>query len=159
MAALRAAAGGDGWAPTRRDLRREAAMRQGILAAVRAGHQRIGVVCGAWHVPALTSLPPARADIDLLRGLPRVKASATWVPWTAHRLTYASGYGAGVASPGWYAHLWRSQDRIAERWVARVAALLREADLAASPASAVGPCGSLRRSPRSAAVRCPGSAG
>jgi hypothetical protein len=52
-------------------------------------------------------------------------------------LTYASGYGAGVASPGWYAHLWRSQDRIAERWVARVAALLREADLAASPASGV----------------------
>ncbi|HEX9515694.1 MAG TPA: DUF5682 family protein [Streptosporangiaceae bacterium] len=137
MAALRAAAEGDGWTPTRRDLRREAAMRQGIRAAVRAGHQRIAVVCGAWHVPALTSLPPARADIDLLRGLPRVKTSATWVPWTAHRLTYASGYGAGVASPGWYAHLWRSQDRIAERWVARVAALLREADLAASPASAV----------------------
>jgi Family of unknown function (DUF5682) len=137
MVALRAAAEGDGWTPSRRDLRREAAMRQGIRAAVRAGHRRIAVVCGAWHVPALTSLPPARADIDLLRGLPRAKANATWVPWTAHRLTYASGYGAGVASPGWYAHLWRSRDRIAERWVARVAALLREADLAASPASAV----------------------
>jgi hypothetical protein len=137
MAALRAAAEADGWTPSQRELRREAAMRQGIRAAVRAGHRRIAVVCGAWHVPALTSLPPARGDIDLLRGLPRVKASATWVPWTAHRLTYASGYGAGVASPGWYAHLWRSQDRIAERWVARVAALLREADLAASPASAV----------------------
>jgi Family of unknown function (DUF5682) len=137
MAALRAAAEAEGWTPSRRELRREAAMRQGIRAAVRAGHQRIAVICGAWHVPALTSLPPARGDIDLLRGLPRVKASATWVPWTAHRLTYASGYGAGVASPGWYAHLWRSQDRIAERWVARVAALLRESDLAASPASGV----------------------
>ena len=137
MAALRAAAEADGWTPSQRELRREAAMRQGIRSAVRAGHGRIAVVCGAWHVPALTSLPPARGDIELLRGLPRVKASATWVPWTAHRLTYASGYGAGVASPGWYAHLWRSPDRIAERWVARVAALLREADLAASPASAV----------------------
>ena len=59
------------------------------------------------------------------------------MPWTAQRLTYASGYGAGVSSPGWYAHLWRTTDHIAERWVARVAALLRAADLAASPASAV----------------------
>jgi hypothetical protein len=137
MAALRAAAEADGWTASGRDLRREAAMRQGLRAAVREGHERIAVVCGAWHVPALASLPPARGDADLLRGLPRVKASATWVPWTAQRLTYASGYGAGVTSPGWYAHLWRSDDHIAERWVARVAALLREADLPASPASAV----------------------
>ncbi len=137
MAALRAAAEADGWTASGRDLRREAAMRQGLRAAVREGHERVAVVCGAWHVPALASLPPARGDADLLRGLPRVKASATWVPWTAQRLTYASGYGAGVTSPGWYAHLWRSDDHIAERWVARVAALLREADLPASPASAV----------------------
>jgi len=137
MAALRTAAEADGWTASRRDLRREAAMRQGLRAAVREGHGRIAVVCGAWHAPALASLPPARGDADLLRGLPRVKVSATWVPWTAQRLTHASGYGAGVTSPGWYAHLWRSADHIAERWVARVAALLREADLVASPASAV----------------------
>jgi hypothetical protein len=137
MAALRAAAEADGWAASQRELRREAAMRQGVRAAVREGRERIAVVCGAWHAPALASLPPARVDSNLVRGLPRVKASATWVPWTAQRLTYASGYGAGVASPGWYGHLWRSEDHIAERWVARVAALLREADLAAPPASAV----------------------
>jgi Family of unknown function (DUF5682) len=137
MAALRAAAEADGWAASQRELRREAAMRQGVRAAIREGRERIAVVCGAWHAPALASLPPARVDSNLVRGLPRVKASATWVPWTAQRLTYASGYGAGVASPGWYGHLWRSEDHIAERWVARVAALLREADLAAPPASAV----------------------
>jgi hypothetical protein len=137
MAALRAAAEADGWVPSQRDLCREAAMRQGIRAAAREGYVCIAVVCGAWHAPALASLPPARGDADLVRGLPKAKASVTWVPWTAQRLTYASGYGAGVASPGWYAHLWRSPDHIAERWVARVAALLREADLAASPASAV----------------------
>jgi hypothetical protein len=137
MAALRAAAEADGWAASQRELRREAAMRQGVRAAVREGRERIAVVCGAWHAPALASLPPARVDSNLVRGLPRVKASATWVPWTAQRLTYASGYGAGVASPGWYGHLWRSEDHIAERWVARVTALLREADLAAPPASAV----------------------
>lgn len=137
MAELRQAAQAEGWTAPDRELRREAAMRQGIRAAIREGCDRIAVVCGAWHVPALTSLPPARGDTDLLRGLPRAKVSATWVPWTAQRLTYASGYGAGLTSPGWYAHLWRAGDHIAERWVARVAALLRAADLAASPASVV----------------------
>src|SRR5262249_51638119 len=89
MAALRAAAEADDWTPSRRELRREAAMRQGIRAAARAGHRRIAVVCGAWHVPALTSLPPARGDLDPLRGMPRVKASAPWVPWAAPRPTSA----------------------------------------------------------------------
>ncbi len=133
MTELRLAAQEDGWTPSERDLRREAAMRQGIRAA--AG--RVAVICGAWHVPALAELPPARADAALLRNLPRTKVAATWVPWTAERLTYASGYGAGVTSPGWYAHLWRAPDHLAERWVARVASLLREADLPASPAAAV----------------------
>jgi Family of unknown function (DUF5682) len=137
MTELRSAAQADGWTASGRELRREAAMRQGIRAASREGCDQVAVICGAWHVPALTSLPPARADADLLRGLPRVKVSATWVPWTTQRLTYASGYGAGVSSPGWYAHLWRTTDHIAERWVARVASLLRAADLAASPASTV----------------------
>jgi uncharacterized protein DUF5682 len=137
MTELRQVAKADGWRASHREQRREAAMRQGIRAAVREGRGAVAVVCGAWHVPALAELPPARADAELLRGLPRVRASATWVPWTSRRLTYASGYGAGVASPGWYAHLWRAPDRIAERWVARAAALLRESDLAASPASAV----------------------
>jgi hypothetical protein len=137
MTELRSVAEADGWSASRRDLLREAAMRQGVRAAVRAGHDQVAVVCGAWHVPAVSAATPAREDAALLRGLRRVKVSATWVPWTARRLTYASGYGAGVASPGWYAHLWRAPDLLAERWVARVAALLREADLAASPAAAV----------------------
>src|SRR5215472_1238338 len=62
MTELREAAAQDGWAPSERDQRREAAMRNGIRAAVRAGHDRIAVVCGAWHVPALATLPTARAD-------------------------------------------------------------------------------------------------
>ena len=137
MTALRAAAAQDGWSLTARDRQREAAMRNGIRAAVRAGHQRIAVVCGAWHVPALATLPSAKSDAAVLRGLPTIKTRATWVPWTSARLTHASGYGAGVASPGWYAHLWRAPDRIAERWVVSVATLLRQADLPASTASAL----------------------
>ena len=150
MTELRAAAAEDGWSLPRRESQREAAMRSGIRSALKTGHQRIAVICGAWHVPALMELPTAKSDSELLRGLPSVKTKATWVPWTSQRLTHASGYGAGVTSPGWYAHLWRAPDRIAERWVVRAAALLRESDLPASTAAVLE---SVRLAEALAAVR------
>ncbi|GCD95442.1 DUF5682 family protein [Embleya hyalina] len=109
---------------------REAHMRQCVRAARRAGHTRIAVVCGAWHVPALADPPSAAADRALLAPhRAAVKVETTWVPWTHHRLAQNSGYGAGVASPGWYRHLF---DTAAEpdplpRWFVRIATLLREA--------------------------------
>jgi hypothetical protein len=112
-------------------------MRQGIRAAQREGFARIAVVCGAWHAPALSDLPPEEEDASLLTGLPSVKVAATWVPWTHGRLTLASGYGAGVHSPGWYHHVWSEPDRITIRWMTRVARLLREADLDASSAHVI----------------------
>ncbi|HET7091692.1 MAG TPA: DUF5682 family protein [Anaerolineae bacterium] len=115
---------------------REAYMRQTIRAAQRQGFERIAVVCGAWHVPALTpeAIAQAKDDKALLSGLPKVKVEATWTPWTYSRLLYFSGYGAGVVSPGWYHHLWTTPDQVTVRWMARVARLLREADLDVSPA-------------------------
>ncbi len=50
----------------------------------------------------------------------------TWVPWTHRRLSRAGGYGAGIDSPGWYGHLFAAPDRPVERWLTRVAGLLRE---------------------------------
>lgn len=117
--------------------RREAYMRQTIRAAESEGFQRIAVVCGAWHAPALAVMPTAKADAALLKGLEKVKVEATWVPWTYGRLTYASGYGAGITSPGWYDHIWHARDRVATRWLAKVANLLRAEDLEASPASVI----------------------
>ena len=151
---------------------REAHMRQCVREAQKAGHQRIAVVCGAWHVPALkpATVPAfipaeidtqasdkerakadkaekarlaahlaaekaadkadkalAKSDVALLKGLPRLKVSATWVPWTYGHLTRASGYGAGITAPGWYDFLWHlppQADR-ATGWLSRVARLLR----------------------------------
>lgn len=155
---------------------REAHMRQCVREAQKAGHQRIAVVCGAWHVPALKPatlsntirafIPAeidtqasdkerakaektekarlaahlaaekaadkadkalAKSDVALLKGLPRLKVSATWVPWTYGHLTRASGYGAGITAPGWYDFLWHlppQADR-ATGWLSRVARLLR----------------------------------
>jgi hypothetical protein len=117
-----------------REVRREAWMRQTIRAAQGEGFGRIAVVCGAWHAPVLAQMPPAKEDTERLKGLPKVKVQATWVPWTYGRLTAASGYGAGIESPGWYQHLWTHPDGAAVRWMTRVARLLREEDLDASSA-------------------------
>lgn len=113
---------------------REAHMRQTIRTAIKDGFERIAVVCGAWHAPALDKMPPAKEDAALLKGLPKFKLAATWIPWTHGRLAYASGYGAGIPSPGWYHHLWTSEEQVAELWMSKVARLLREADLDASSA-------------------------
>lgn len=117
--------------PPPREARREAHMRQCLRAARREGFERIAVVCGAWHVPALRDDGiTAKADAALLKGLPKAKVAATWVPWTYRHLTRASGYGAGVRSPGWYDHLWATHGRPrAAGWLARVATLMRERDL------------------------------
>lgn len=116
---------------------REAHMRQMIRAAQKEGFQRIAVICGAWHTPALNDDIPAKQDAALLKGLPKRNVEATWIPWTHGRLAFASGYGAGVNSPGWYHHLWSSTDRVAERWLSHVAMLLRSEDLDASSASVI----------------------
>ena len=121
----------------RREDLREAYMRQSIRAAEREGFERIAVVCGAWHAPVLQTMPAAKVDAALLKGLAKVKVSATWVPWTMGRLTYWSGYGAGIESPGYYQHLWSVPDNITVRWMIRVAQLLRGQDLDASSASVI----------------------
>jgi Family of unknown function (DUF5682) len=139
MTAVRAETPEDrrGQRAAKREQLREAFMRQSIREAVKAGHQRIAVVCGAWHVPALQGAATAKADAALLKGLPKLKVLATWVPWTYRHLTSASGYGAGIDSPGWYEHLWQQGQQVAGRstgWLARVARLLREHDLDCSSA-------------------------
>jgi hypothetical protein len=121
----------------RRELQREAHMRSMIRAAHKEGFARIAVVCGAWHAPRLVELGPARADQQLLKGLPKTKVGATWVPWTYSRLSYRSGYGAGVDSPGWYAHLWQHGHKADVVWATRAARLLREQDLDASSANVI----------------------
>jgi hypothetical protein len=132
--------------PDPRDAIREAYMRKVLRRTVKDGYQRIAVVCGAWHVPALSAwaaaaagdrLPAAAADDRLLRGLPKIKATLTWVPWTYGRLAYASGYGAGIRSPGWYDHLFSSAGQPLERWLAKAAAVLRDEGVPASSAHVI----------------------
>jgi hypothetical protein len=114
--------------------RREAHMRKRIRVAL-AEHDRVAVVCGAWHVPALdVESRSAAADHRTLRGLRKVKVAVSWVPWTHERLASRSGYGAGVRNPGWYDHVFRhpGADGVA-RFFVDAAHALRRADMSASP--------------------------
>lgn len=122
----------------RHTLIREAHMRQVLRKARRDGARRIAVVCGTWHAPALQEpLGSAAADLRLLKGLPKVKAALTWVPWTHSRLATASGYGAGVTSPGWYHHLFTETERPITAWLTRAAGVLRAHDLPVSSAHVI----------------------
>ncbi|MFF3751135.1 DUF5682 family protein [Streptomyces sp. NPDC002018] len=135
MGALREEYGAGGH---RRDLVREAHMRIHLRAARKEfGDEGVAVVCGAWHVPALAEKTTVSADRALLKGLPKVRAELTWVPWTHRRLARHSGYGAGIDSPGWYGHLFAAPDRPVERWLTKVAGLLREEDRTVSPAHVI----------------------
>ncbi|MFJ4559226.1 DUF5682 family protein [Streptomyces massasporeus] len=134
MGALRETCGSGGHD---RDLVREAYMRLQVRAAQREFDDAVAVVCGAWHVPALRRKTTVAADKALLKGLPKVKTDLTWVPWTHRRLSRSSGYGAGIDSPGWYGHLFSAPDRPVERWLTKVAGLLRAEDRVVSSAHVI----------------------
>jgi Family of unknown function (DUF5682) len=118
--------------------RREAHMRQAVRAACKETDGPVVVVCGAWHAPALAGkLPPAAGDAALLRGMRKRRVSLAWVPWTHSRLATASGYGAGITSPGWYHHLFTTPEQTVPRWLVKVAGVLRDHDLPVSSAHVI----------------------
>ena len=121
---------------------REAHMRTVVRSVLDEGHGVVAVVCGAWHVPALEQpWPPVAHDRRTVKaagaGVPTGAArrvAVSWVPWTHRRLLAASGYGAGVRSPGWYAHVFEhpGADGVA-RWFVDAAHLVRSRGMSASP--------------------------
>lgn len=120
------------------NLLREAYMRQEIRAAVAEGFERIAVICGAWHGPALYNWEDVKesADKKALRGLKKVKTQTAWIPWSFESLSAASGYGAGVLAPAWYQLLFKHHHEAVSHWMVRAARLLRELKFDASPAQA-----------------------
>jgi len=115
---------------------REASMRRIIRRAEREFGELV-VICGAWHAPELALDRAAKHDDALLKGLPKTKITATWIPWTSSRLAYRSGYGAGVDSPGFYDLVWEAGATAPTRWITKVAQMLRGDGIDASPASVI----------------------
>jgi len=116
---------------------REAHMRKVIRQAEKEMFQNIAVICGAWHSPALINMPKQKEDNDLLKGLPKAKVECTWVPWTYNRLSFYSGYGAGIESPGWYGHIWKHPKDDGTLWMAKVAQLFRKKQMDTSVAHVI----------------------
>ena len=95
-------------------------MRQTIRAAEAEGFRRIAVVCGAWHAPALAADRAGRKDdAALLKGLPKAKVAATWVPWTHGRLASRAATARGSSRPAGII-ISGHPSLVIERWVTRV---------------------------------------
>jgi len=128
-----------------RELQREAYMRSGIRKALKAHDGDVAVICGAWHTPALAALDnySVKDDKEILKSTKAAQCYSCWIPWTDQRLAFASGYSAGVVSPGWYRHLWSQHTQPntnaleTAHWQSRVASLLREEGYDASMASVI----------------------
>ncbi|MCY0964865.1 DUF5682 family protein [Parathalassolituus penaei] len=110
---------------------REAWMRTQLRKA-RKEFQRIVVICGAWHVPALAAKVAVKDDNAVLKGLKKQKLEVAWVPYNFQRLSQDSGYGAGVESPAWYQHLFSHHqsgsdaEQTSIQWLIRTAGILRQ---------------------------------
>lgn len=115
------------FAGSQREKLREAYMRK-LIKKHSKGHQRVVVICGAWHVPALQAKIKASQDQDLLKGLPKEKITCLWVPWSEARLAHDKGYAAGLKSPAWNRYLWKYPDRdqLTEQWLTDAIRLLRK---------------------------------
>ncbi|MFB0497065.1 hypothetical protein ABID99_003302 [Mucilaginibacter sp. OAE612] len=133
---------------------REAYMRRTIRQAEKEMFHTIAVICGAWHAPALQGKSSQKDDNEILKGLPKVKTECTWIPWTFNRLSFRSGYGAGINSPGWYNHIWNHPLDDGTLWMAKVAQLFRKQQMDTSVAHIIeavrlaGALASLRGLPK-----------
>lgn len=86
---------------------RESYMRRQIVEAIAAGHEpeRIVVVCGAYHAPALSDLSNPMSDEELTQ-LPSRATKLTLMPYSYYKLSSISGYGAGNAAPHYFEMMW-----------------------------------------------------
>ncbi|MFP4222010.1 MAG: DUF5682 family protein [Phormidium sp.] len=119
------------------DRLREAAMQRRLRQVQQESpHDRLAVVCGAWHSPALAEMPSDAEIATQLESLsqlcsePLPEVQATWIPWSYRQLAAGSGYKAGMTAPGWYHYLWETRHQPPQQralgWLTQVAGHLRE---------------------------------
>jgi Family of unknown function (DUF5682) len=125
-----------------RDLLREAHMRRCIRDVLQSHPaDRVAVVCGAMHVPALTDDLPALTD-DQLTALPRVETLLTLMPYSYPRLSAQSGYGAGNHAPLYFQRLYEQakagkRDELPSQWLSELTHAMRQAGHIRSPADVI----------------------
>lgn len=123
---------------SREILIREAYMRKILRQAIKEQHNKIAIICGAWHGPALEDVArfKAASDNKILKGLGKKKVKAAWIPWSYPRLAKEGGYGAGIHSPQWYELLYDYGSDAPIHWMVAASQLLRKEGIDSSPAHA-----------------------
>lgn len=119
------------------DLQREVFMRRSVQAAFNEMYGTIAVVCGAWHAPALEQTFKQKDEKELIKDLKKNKVECTWIPWTNDRLMAASGYGAGIVSPGYYDHQWFHPEDDGTLWMTKTAREFRNQKMDISSAHVI----------------------
>lgn len=114
----------DHWPISRENQWREDYMRREIQKYSHHGYERIAVVCGAFHLPALREY--SKAHKTQVPKTKSGKSEAIWIPWSYERLTQANAYGAGVHHPTWYEALHSHGRDAGQKWMARAISLLRD---------------------------------
>ena len=92
-------------------------MRRCVREALKR-RRRIAVVCGAWHArpragkSRTKDLIPTKKDDDaLLAKLPKMKTTATWIPWTHRRLARAASTAPRSSRPAGSSALEESEEK------------------------------------------------
>lgn len=122
---------------------REAYMRRSIQNAIREGHrpERIVVVAGAHHAPALDLAYPVMTD-EQLNLLPKLSTKLTLMPYSYYKLSSHSGYGAGNQAPAYFELFWQclrkgELNKLPALYVSQVASHLRNHGTFRSTASVI----------------------
>ncbi len=130
-------------AQTGRDPLREAHMRRCIRDVLKQGHdpEKVVVVCGAMHVPALTDADPPLSDEELA-ALPRIDTLLTLMPYSYPRLSSLSGYGAGNHAPLYFQRLYERHkanepERLPEHFLSELAQAMRQSGQVRSSADVI----------------------
>jgi hypothetical protein len=125
------------------NLVREAFMRRCIREVLAKGHKpdRVLVVCGAFHAPALIEDLPAMTDKEV-KALPAVECSLTLMPYSYFRLSSQSGYGAGNHAPAYYQRLFEARcagaaDGLSATFLSELCHAMRRAGQARSAAEVI----------------------
>jgi Mg-chelatase subunit ChlD len=80
-----------------RDLARETHMRARLAAALRNPGERVAVVVGAFHAPAMLAQPMLFSELPAEAG--DVQSVSSLVPYSSELLDSRSGYPAGIRDP------------------------------------------------------------
>lgn len=125
------------------NLVREAHMRREIKRVIDEGTkpEDIVIIVGAYHLAGIDCDLPPMSDEELA-AIPRVNTQMTLMPYSYHRLSSRTGYGAGNKAPYYFETMWQSIgndciDELPAIYLSQVAQFLRSRGNNASSASVI----------------------